>query len=285
MSVEPDKSVISDIIRARENIKTKCNELKNGKFETDALISDTFGSIIDPLNKIHRQQQLQQQHVMQSAASVADELYNNNNYNSKTENAVTASSINFSDLYQRLESSRDLDKVYGVRKLRNDRFILGDKNVNFTPEEVQIVNDDGNNVTSYPLTSGLCNLLLDKDVAGYSENDLNAYRWILVQTSAHLTRKNQTIKHSRGKKFELIVKLFSKPDYESSVPQSVVGKGVNMRLQKYNFIYWNNANELVQRLRLLYASLAAGNTGVRNEIIAICEELVECKLLRKIPDV
>jgi len=56
-------------------------------------------------------------------------------------------------------------------------------------------------------------------------------------------------------------------------------------LQKHNITYWNDPNELVNRLRLLYSSLAAGNTGVRNEIISICEELVEARLLKKIPNV
>jgi hypothetical protein len=131
-------------------------------------------------------------------------------------------------------------------------------------------------------------LLFSKNPVDYTTSDLNTYREILVRTSGHLTgvgktrRKNpgvQTVKISRGKKFELISKLFS------GAAAAVVGKGVNMRLQKYNHIYWNDVNELVQRLRLLYASLAAGNTGVRNEIIAICEELVECKLLTRIPNI
>jgi len=51
-----------------------------------------------------------------------------------------------------------------------------------------------------------------------------------------------------------------------------------MRFQKHNIIYWNKPNELVDRLHLLYSSLAAGNTGVRNRIISICEELVEAVL-------
>jgi len=63
------------------------------------------------------------------------------------------------------------------------------------------------------------------------------------------------------------------------------GSGINMRLQKHNIVYWNDPNELVDRLRLLYSSLAAGNIEVRNEIISICEELVEVKILKNIPNV
>jgi hypothetical protein len=182
-----------------------------------------------------------------------------------------------------------------VKKTRSGQLVLRNKNITFNRDEILVGAGGGGDVNaehssaddiiSYPLTSGLCMLLLSKDPADYTTSDLNTYREILVRTSGHLTgvgktsRKNpdvQTVKISCGKKFELISKSFS---------DAVVGKGVNMRLQKYNHIYWNDVNELVQRLRLLYASLAAGNTGVRNEIIAICEELVECKLLMRIPNI
>ncbi|KAE9543659.1 hypothetical protein AGLY_002055 [Aphis glycines] len=56
-----------------------------------------------------------------------------------------------------------------------------------------------------------------------------------------------------------------------------------MKLQKNNLVYWDNPNELVDRLRLL-ASKAAGNTGVSTEIISIFEELLEAGLIKRIPN-
>jgi len=44
-----------------------------------------------------------------------------------------------------------------------------------------------------------------------------------------------------------------------------------MKVQRNNLVYWDNPNELVDRLRLLVASKSAGNTGVSNEIISIFE--------------
>lgn len=252
--------------------------MKRGKYETDAFINDTLAPIIEPLNRI--QQQQQQQRITNAAY-----------YDPKTNNANSESL----GIYQRFESSEGLDKVYGVKKTKSGQLVLGSKNITFNRDEILVggnVNAEHNSaddIISYPLTSGLCMLLLSKDPVDYTTSDLNTYREILVRTSGHLTgvgktRKKkpgiQTVKISRGKKFDLISKLFS-----DATAGAVVGKGVNMRLQKYNHIYWNDINELVQRLRLLYASLAAGNTGVRNEIIAICEELVECKLLTKIPNI
>lgn len=47
-----------------------------------------------------------------------------------------------------------------------------------------------------------------------------------------------------------------------------------------SYTYWDNANELVDRLRLLIASQSAGNTGHTNEIVSIIEELRESNIIR-----
>ena len=46
-----------------------------------------------------------------------------------------------------------------------------------------------------------------------------------------------------------------------------------------DYIYWDDPNELVDRLRLLMASQAAGNPSHNNEILSIIEELREAKIL------
>ena len=48
---------------------------------------------------------------------------------------------------------------------------------------------------------------------------------------------------------------------------------------KIDYVYWNDPNELVNRLRLLWLSRIAGNTNVHNEIESIIEELRECKII------
>lgn len=44
-------------------------------------------------------------------------------------------------------------------------------------------------------------------------------------------------------------------------------------------MYWDDPNELVDRLRLLIASQSAGHTGHNNEIISIIEELREANII------
>ena len=269
-----NKSLLSDIIQARENIKRKYNALKQGKFESETMMNNTFSSIIDPLNKI-------QQHLKPLSETEFSASYNTA-FTSSKKNENENENFNSVDVYNafKLQSSAGLDKVYGPRKLHNGDIVLGRKKIKFTENELLIECVDNGSVT-YPLTSGLVSLLFVKAPNKYTESDLNMYKEILNKTSVHKTKYGRVIKMSKGKKYELISNLFSSVGGGSRVKDII-----NMRLQKtQSLVYWNDANELVDRLRLLYSSLAAGNTAVRNEIITICEELVEAKLLKYIPNV
>jgi len=171
----------------------------------------------------------------------------------------------------------ELDKVYAPKILRSGEYVLGNKEIKFIDNAMHIEDDDG----FYSITPGLIELLFAKSPAAekYSQGDLSAYKRILILTSAHMTTDGMRVRSSIGAKYtKVISKLFEAKGKKS-------GSGINIRLQKYNIVYWNDPNELVDRLRLLYSSFAAGNTGVRNEIISICEELFEAGKLKKIQNV
>ncbi|KAF0712107.1 Uncharacterized protein FWK35_00029830 [Aphis craccivora] len=104
------------------------------------------------------------------------------------------------------------------------------------------------------------NIYFSKSPKLYTNKDLKTYKSILNQTSAHLTADGSKIKKGGNKYADIIQNLFPS------------GSGITMKLQKHNLVYWNDPNELVDRLRLLLASKAAGNTGVSNEILSIFEE-------------
>ena len=46
-----------------------------------------------------------------------------------------------------------------------------------------------------------------------------------------------------------------------------------------DYLYWDDLNELVDRLRLLVAERSAGNNNHDNEILAIIEELREANII------
>jgi hypothetical protein len=110
----------------------------------------------------------------------------------------------------------------------------------------------------------------------YTPQDLITYKQILIQTSSHLTADENRIKKGGAKYETIIEKLFP------------LGEGMkygSLKLQKHNLVYWDNPNELIDRLRLLLASQAAGNTSVSNEILSIFEELYEAGITKRIPNV
>ena len=76
-------------------------------------------------------------------------------------------------------------------------------------------------------------------------------------------------KSSKGYKYKVIIK----PIWENLY--APVGRGLK------TVVIPSNADALAERLDLLLASHKAGNTGVRNEAISICDELLRQKVMNK----
>ncbi|KAE9526191.1 hypothetical protein AGLY_013822 [Aphis glycines] len=246
--------VLGELIKAKENIKRKYTALKHGKADIHSLVSETLSPIIEPLEKIKRfgPSTFQAQHTELGKDS--------DNQDSKY--FESDNSLAFDDWFK----SYDIDKTYGPKIQTNGSVHLGKKEIKLVDNTLTIED------TSYPLTQGLGNLIFSKSPKLYTKNDLETYKSILIQTSAHLTADGTKIKRGGNKYSGLIQNLFPS------------GAGLSVKLQKHNLVYWNDPNELVERLKLLLASKAAGNTGVSNEILSIFEELREAGLIKSIPN-
>lgn len=220
-----------------------------GADNVQQLMTQTLKPIIDPLTKISNKHRLS---------------LNKENIINKSKNSIL--DYNQQEIENWFQST-DLDKIYGPKKLPNGHTILGKKEVKFFENTILI---DG---TAYPSTSGLNQLLFLKNPLIFTDSDLEVYKSILTQTSVHLSTVGNKIKKGGTKYSTIISKLFPS------------GGELSMKLQKNNLVYWDNPNELVDRLRLLLASKAAGNTSVSNEIISIFNELHEAGLIKRVPDV
>jgi hypothetical protein len=239
-----ESALVSELAKAKENIRRKYSALKHGEDDARSFISQTLKPIIDPLEKISNQYTIPEEDVV-------NEVEFSNNH------------IDIEGWFR----SQAKDKTYGPKKLPNGTIKLGDKEVKFVGNALVI---DG--ITRL-ITPGLISLLFSKHPYRYTREELETYKSILEQTSAHLTLDGTKIKSGGDKYKNIITKLFA------------LGSGLSMRLQKHNLVYWNDPNELVDRLRLLLASRSAGNTGVSNEILSIFEELKEDGIIKRIPDV
>jgi len=123
--------------------------------------------------------------------------------------------------------------------------------------------------TEYTGTPGFWELLVMKepDRNIYTDNDRAEYAEILKQTSAMKHGNNPASnkpKSSKGYKCKVIIKPIWEDFY---------GRGLK------TVVIPSSPDALIDRLQLLLASKAAGNTGVRNELVSIFDELLRQKVM------
>ncbi|XP_065642118.1 uncharacterized protein LOC136073815 [Hydra vulgaris] len=137
----------------------------------------------------------------------------------------------------------------------------------YTTKNSKKVSDDifGNDIIiegkKYTGTPGLWEIIVKSHPVRYTNDDRNKYKEILNQTDAIRSDLNLAKpRSSKGYKYTSVIK----PIWEEMIGKS--GKGV--------VILPSDPNALFDMLKLRLAGLQAGNTGTRNEIVAICDELL-----------
>ena len=110
-------------------------------------------------------------------------------------------------------------------------------------------------------TPGLWELIMEDNPKNYTKEDLNNYGNLLVKTNAlhqDFNPKNPYPRASKSYKWQNILStIWAAKGYK--------GSGV--------VVIPSDPNALLERLDLLLASQKAGHTGVRNELVSICDEL------------
>lgn len=202
--------------------------------------------------------------------------------------------------------TKDMDDRYGIRILPTGGMVVGNAQASI----------DGNNIIvnnkMYVGTPGLFQLLFLKKPTMYTEDDLEKYRDILNRSQAHKQQFSyeKNISASKGWKYNnIIAPLFSStkksstlvetrftPPSSSSYSKTPLtlyatkptryqtrskfpSSGSGMWEGQSIYEYWDDPNELVDRLRLLHASTMAGHTGHENEMQSIIEELREADII------
>lgn len=167
-------------------------------------------------------------------------------------------------------AKQNVDKTFGIYKNPIDKqYYIG--NIPIDIQDNNLVIGD----KEYEGTPGLWELIISKqpDESIYSHTDFENYAKILVETSALKQNNNpaeSVPKSSRGWKWRNILRQIWKDrsKYE--------GEGIGETI-----IIPSDPNALIERLDLLLAGKAAGNTGVRNELVSICDELLRQKVMSK----
>lgn len=194
----------------------------------------------------------------------------------------------------RVANSPLVSSVYGLRT-HNGSLQMGNDKVTVQDDKKAGHYKYCVRTKKFTVTPGLTSLLIEENPKYYTDTDLKAYKDMLSYTNAHkknFTERGAIQRDSKSTKYNKIIKQIF-PDRRNRTP--VHGKGAGMLLKKekkpqmdykiamkntkINYTYWDDPNELVDRLRLLLASTSAGHTGHNNEIISIIEELREAKIV------
>ena len=192
----------------------------------------------------------------------------------KTDDIINFGPLAVNSLLQAF-TKKDIDKFYGINA-EDGKFKIGNKFI--TIEEDNIIIDD----KTFEGTPGLWGLITLKNPENYTEEDLSKYQQLVLLTNTVYRNNDPTQnypKQSRGYKWKNIIKPiweaikkqekaeeykeFEEPDEDEPKP-GTSGTGL---------ILPSDPNALIDRFDLLFSSQKAGHTGVRNEIVAILDEL------------
>ena len=181
-------------------------------------------------------------------------------------------------------TKKSIDLAFGIY-VQNGKFKIGNKEVNIEDNNIKI--DD----ITFEGTKGFWELVTSKNPnpENYTEEDLNNYRRLVILTNTVYRGNNPNSnkpKSSGSPKWKNIISPIwkaikeQKEDEEEGnayslfddEPQpSTSGTGLK--------ILPSDPNALIDRFDLLFSSKKAGHTGVRNEIVAILDELKRQKVI------
>ena len=152
------------------------------------------------------------------------------------------------------------DTIFGIRNVEG-LYYIGNKQATITDNNI-LVGDE-----KFVGTPGLWELLMSEKPKYFDKNDYDEYAKLMVKTNA-LHRGNNPNnpypKSSRSDKWNLIRDICVNREYIKKT-EGYEGEGV--------VVIPSDPNALLERLELLLASQEAGHTGVRNELVSICDEL------------
>lgn len=273
-------NITSKIIDARKAIKRKLEALKRNELQ----IEKSFAPITTPLRTIAKHidrggsenlnlKTEKSEPSKDDIESAADESESDAEYLEK-----------FSDLPKTYisgmmhDTKNKYDFTYGVRyNPEDDKYYIGNSEIQFDGDDLIINNNE------YHGTRGLYELLFKKHSHDFTIDDKKQYINIVKSTSAH-KRNYDSLERTYGNKswkYKYIIKPMTQRPRIRLSHGKVSGGELMMQVTNnpIDYVYWDDPNELVDRLRLLIASQEAGNSNHSNEINRILEELIESNII------
>lgn len=175
------------------------------------------------------------------------------------------------------------DTTYGITfDPVKHKIKLGNCHVSFEGEDLVIGGK------KFKGSRGLYELVFKKVPQGYTDSDLDLYGDIVLHTNIHRRKfdAGQQLRGNPSFKWSIISKVLElkqkKDGKYMKRKKKVSGRGMQLiadTKMPYQYVYWDDVNELVNRLRILIGSQNAGSTSHHNEIVSLIEELREAGVI------
>ena len=178
------------------------------------------------------------------------------------------------------------DTTFGIRKEKGDHYI-GNTHVIVRDNNIYIKNTG----EKFEGTPGLWELITSRDPVDFNKKDRDEYERLTIRTNTlhrYDDPRNPHPKANRSDKWKYILgptwykkQGFSEEDAFRMAKDKNYRKRLIKKIHKIRSEYEgegivvipSDPNALLERLDLLLASQEAGHTGVRNELVSICDEL------------
>ena len=162
----------------------------------------------------------------------------------------------------------DTDKIFGVRKEKG-HYYIGNQHV--------VIEDDNiilsKNWEKFIGTDGLWELIMSKTPKNFTDKDYDNYEDLMIMTNALHRDNDEDNPHPKGNHRSYKWTNILRPIWYRKKSRIIFPK----KEEKYEgegvVVIPSDPNALLERLDLLLASQEAGHTGVRNELVSICDEL------------
>ena len=160
------------------------------------------------------------------------------------------------------------DKDFGISKKGKDHYI---------GKEHVIIKD--NNIFLPKLgekfigTDGLWELLTSKNPQNFDDKDYDMYEDLMIMTNALHRDDDENNPHPKGNHRSYKWVNIVRPIWYRNKSRIIFPKKKEGYEGEGIVVIPSDPNALLERLDLLLASQEAGHTGVRNELISICDEL------------
>jgi len=307
--LEREKKILQELVKARKAVKRKYDLLKSEKDSVERAATETFKPITLPLEQLVKEKKMKRekysekliqfpkketksQKVFDESSSdsfhaTSEPQFKSSIEDLRKEDYNLSSSLKHDDSVESdIEQEKtvmekkdddddvflpttDFDKVYGIKK-EGEGYVLGNVKIQFKNNDIIVGNK------KIPRTPGLVELIVLRKPQNYSTEDKQAYRRILEASRAHLNKDGRLKKHAVSWKYKHIIS-----DMFSGASSQRFGQGLLPRFKiaqkhsRMNYVYWDDPNELVERLQLLISERSAGNYNHENEIHLIVKELPE----------